>query len=226
MPAPAGLLDHEPAAESLDAVGETAQARAVALVGAADAVVDDLDVCAVVGALDATRASGARAYLATLVSASADDEVGRGLDGLGQALVERNVDRDGQRRGVGDRLDRRAQAVVGEHGGMHARAPARAAPPARGAISSPAPSSMARRAGSAVTRRAAMRTVSEVATSRCWAPSCRLRSRRRRSASLASRMRMRDAASSSRAWALAIAWAARSAKSATRNSASGGNGTP
>ena len=38
-------------------------------------------------------------------------------------------------------------------------------------------------------------------------------------------MRTRDAASSLRAWALAIAWAARSAKSATRNSASGGNGS-
>ena len=69
-----------------------------------------------------------------------------------------------------------------------------------------------------------MRTASDVATSRCWAPSWRLRSRRRRSASLASTMRMREAASSSRAWALAMAWAARSAKSPTRNSASGGKG--
>ena len=43
VPSPAGLADHEPAAERLDAVGEAAQPRAAALVGAADAVVDDLD---------------------------------------------------------------------------------------------------------------------------------------------------------------------------------------
>ena len=39
------------------------------------------------------------------------------------------------------------------------------------------------------------RSCSATATSRCWAPSCRLRSSRRRSASLACTMRARDAAS-------------------------------
>ena len=48
------------------------------------------------------------------------------------------------------------------------------------------------------------RSCSDSATSRCWAPSCRLRSRRRRSASLAATMRSREACTSaSREWASA-----------------------
>ena len=62
-------------------------------------------------------------------------------------------------------------------------------------------------------------------TSRCCAPSCRLRSRRRRSASPASTIRARDAASSSCASAFAIACATSSAKSHKRRSTPSGSGS-
>ena len=118
MPGADRTADHEPAAEGLDTVGEPAQAGAAALVGAADAVVDDLDLCAVVGAPDADPRFGGLRVLGHVGQRLAHDEVGRRLDGLGQALVERDIDRHGQWGDVRDGLDRRAQAVVGEHGGM------------------------------------------------------------------------------------------------------------
>ena len=71
VPAP-GRADHgQPPVERLDAVGQPAQPRAAGLVGAADAVVGDLDDG--VAARAARRARWpcvACAYLATLVSAS------------------------------------------------------------------------------------------------------------------------------------------------------------
>ena len=91
--------DDEPAAERLDAVGEAAQPGAAALVGAADAVVDDLDRARWPSLRSTrTRASRGLRVLGHVGQRLADDEVGRGLDRLGQALVERDVDRDGQRR--------------------------------------------------------------------------------------------------------------------------------
>ena len=71
VPAPGGLTTRQPPVERLDAVGQPAQARAAGLVGAADAVVGDLDDR--VGGRAARRARCAAvacAYLATLVSAS------------------------------------------------------------------------------------------------------------------------------------------------------------
>ncbi len=72
----------------------------------------------------------------------------------------------------------------------------------------------------AATVERAMRRSSESDTSRCWAPSCRLRSSRRRSASPAATMRARDAASSDRASALARHSATTSANWSTDCSAS------
>ena len=61
----------QPAVERLDPVGEPAQPGAARVVGAADAVVGDLDRRrAVAGAQTRTVAGVAWAYLATLVSAS------------------------------------------------------------------------------------------------------------------------------------------------------------
>ena len=62
----------EPAVERRDAVGEAAQARAACGIGAADAVVGDLDHDAAVVARDARRRPPTRrACLTTFVSASA-----------------------------------------------------------------------------------------------------------------------------------------------------------
>ena len=69
-----------------------------------------------------------------------------------------------------------------------------------------------------------MRRSSATDTSRCCAPSCRLRSSRRRSASPASTMRARDAASCSWASAFASACATSSAKSYRRCSRRPGAG--
>jgi len=63
----------------------------------------------------------------------------------------------------------------------------------------------------ALTSASAIRSRSAIETSRCCAPSWRLRSSRLRSASPTATMRARDAASCSWASALAIAWAASSA---------------
>ncbi len=59
-------------------------------------------------------------------------------------------------------------------------------------------------------------------TSRCCAPSCRSRSKRRRAPSAAATILAREAVSSARVWAFAIAIATRSAKSARRASVSAG----
>ena len=81
---------------------------------------------------------------------------------------------------------------------------------------------VARRGGSRSSCALASRSCSASDTSRCCAPSCRLRSSRRRSASPACTMRARDAASFSCASALASAWATSSATSHRRRSAPSG----
>ena len=79
--------------------------------------------------------------------------------------------------------------------------------------------------GSLSTRARARRICRETATRRCWAPSCRSRSRRRRAASPAPTIRVRDAASSRRASAPASARATSSAKLSRRCSAFDASGS-
>ena len=120
-PAAGRADDAQAAVERLDAVGEAAQARALDVVGAADAVVGDLDdQPPVVAPRPRTLALDACAYLATFVSASEHEVVGGELDGPGS----RPGDVDGQvhvhRRRARQRVERRPEPVVLEHGRMHA----------------------------------------------------------------------------------------------------------
>ena len=70
MPAPGGLSSDERAVERRHAVGQSAQPGATRRVGAADAVVRDLDGDVAVEAPTETVACVARAYFATFASAS------------------------------------------------------------------------------------------------------------------------------------------------------------
>ena len=67
-----------------------------------------------------TRACVAPACLATLASASDDDEVGGRLDRRREPLGQRDVELHGDRRAGGERLERRVEPALGEHGGMDA----------------------------------------------------------------------------------------------------------
>ena len=181
----------QPAVERLDAVGEAAQPRAARRVGAADAVVGDLDHERRRPRAAARRSrSPPAAYLATLVSALGHEVVGGDLD-RARAAARRSPRR--ARRGSGaraaQRLERDREAVVGEHRRDGCPGRARAAPRApavsssRARLQQPSPP---RRPRAAVPP-AAGATI-EIETSRCCAPSCRSRSSRRRSVSLASTM--------------------------------------
>ena len=89
-------------------------------VGAADAVVADLDLELV--AVEPDRHHGVRraAVLADVGERLGDHEVGRRLDRHRQPLVELGVELDGHRRAVGQRLQRGHEPAVGEHGGVDA----------------------------------------------------------------------------------------------------------
>ena len=155
-----------------------------------------------------------------------DHEVGRRLDRLGQPLAR--ASRRGRPRSArarrAPRARRRARGRRARRGGC--RAPARAA---RRAPASAPPgrrrAARSARSGSLCTLPWARRMVSESATSRCWAPSCRLRSSRRRSAVPASTIRAREARSSStraRSCACRRSFSiARPAAAATERSSSG-----
>ena len=98
------------------------------------------------------------------------------------------VDVDGQRRAVGERLERGVEAAVGQHRRVDAAGQLAQLLERLARAPSRAPSSMLRGALGVVARAAsrARPSCSASATSRCWAPSCRSRSRRRRSARPAS----------------------------------------
>ena len=128
-----------------------------------------------------------------------DGVVRRRLDRLGQALGQADVERDRERRPGREHLERRLETALREDGRVDplrelaqlGRSPARAP---RELLEQRSAS-----AGDVRSFDCATRSPSARATSRCCAPSWRLRSIRRRSVSLASTMRRRDADSSSRA---------------------------
>jgi hypothetical protein len=111
----------EPPVERVDAVAQPAQPAPLLGIGPADAVVADAHAQ---GSALQRDVDGRRAGLGVLGHVGqrlGRDEVGGGLDGRAQRLpLELPVDlhRDGRARG--ERLQRGAQAVVGEHGRMDA----------------------------------------------------------------------------------------------------------
>src|SRR4051795_8278936 len=78
-------VDGDRAVERGDAVGEAAQARAAALVGAADAVVGDLDDDARARAADGDARARRVRVLGDVLERLGGDEVGGALDGPREA---------------------------------------------------------------------------------------------------------------------------------------------
>ena len=118
MPPPCGRPDAEPAAERLDAVGETAQTRTALAVGAADAVVDDLDDSPLSSGRPSTRRRRRLRVLADVGEALGHDVVRGHLERLGQAPVDLDREPNRHRRPGGELLERDRQPVTREHGRM------------------------------------------------------------------------------------------------------------
>ena len=109
VPRPRGLVDLEPAVERRDAVGEPAQARAGVGVGAADAVVADLDLDPAVAAVDADLGARRVGVAGDVGQRLGDDEVGRPTrPRAGSRSPATSLELDRQRRPAGERLERRA----------------------------------------------------------------------------------------------------------------------
>ena len=183
VPPPVRAPDPQPAVERLDAVGETAQARAALGVGAADSVVDDLDHdLAIRRASISTVAEVASACLPMFARLS-DDEVER-----------RDLERS---RAAGRRARPSAAPAPGARAASCSSATSSPCPLTtagwrpratlaqlleRGRDLAPRliePRARARRRPRAAPRAGSARATS--ATSRCCAPSCRFRSSRFRS---------------------------------------------
>ena len=168
-PRPAGLSTDERPVERRHAVGQAAQARPARGVRAADAVVADVHGHAPVAAPHRDLADVAWAYLATLASASETTKYAALSTGARERLGSSASTVTGTGRACHERLQRRLQAAVGEHGRMDAArelaqlGQARsAAPPARGRAArrarrrrppGPAPCAAAARAPRAATAR-------------------------------------------------------------------------
>ena len=206
VPAPGGTDDAQPPVQRRDAIGQPAQARAAGLVGAADAVVGDLDHRAAGRVPDAHGDRGRLRVLGDVGQRLGGDEVGGELDRLGQATRQPRTETvvgTGER-AASDRAPRRGRGRAPRGG---SRAPARAAPASDWASWSLAvdASCSAADGSSRGCGPAAGAAAATSATRRCCAPSCRLRSRRRRSASPAATMRSREACTSaSRACGLGV----------------------
>ena len=196
VPAPGGLSMVERAVERGEAVLHPAQAGAGSRVGAAAAVVGDLDRSgAVLGPVDAHVGAG-RARVA---------------DDVGQRLGDEEV---------GGGLDRRRAARLGEYsrptGSGARRASVRSAATSPSSVSTAGWMPRASSRSSSVASRAPRATLAELlalasaseraldhlagpaptASSRFWAPSWRSRSSRRRASSAAATMRARESRSS------------------------------
>ena len=118
VPPPRGVQTRKPAAERLDPVGEAAQARPLLGVGAADAVVDDLDRDATVRTADRHLDGRCVRVLGDVGQALADDVVGGDLDGLRQPPADIDGEPNGERRTCGHLLERDREPVAGDDRGM------------------------------------------------------------------------------------------------------------
>jgi hypothetical protein len=117
---PRPRVDLEAAADRRDAVAQAAQAGTRRGVGTADTVVGDLheDLPAVASHADCRmrrlRIPG------DVGERLGNDEVGRGLNAIGQALGRRLLELDRQRSAAGQPIEGRAKAAIGEYRGMDA----------------------------------------------------------------------------------------------------------
>ena len=126
------------------------------------------------------------------------DDVERGrLDRLGQPLRRHGVELDRERRARGERLERRREPAVGEHGRVDPAGELAQLLEREGELGARALRISEAPSGSPSSFAWASRRASESETSRCCAPSWRFRSSRRRSAACTSTMRARDRRSSS-----------------------------
>ena len=195
VPCPGRARDAQPAVERLDAVGQAAQPAAARVVGAADAVVGDLDRRAVAVAPHAHVGARRVGVLRDVRQRLAGDEVGRELDRLRQAAGRLAGRPSSARRARRERARGRRARPCSSTAGWMPRASSRSSSSERRELL--ARGGDERLGGrSSPTRFCSRRSCSAIATSRCCAPSWRLRSSRRRSASPASTIRSRDARSS------------------------------
>ena len=212
--APGGAVDRQDPVERGDAVLEAAQARAAGRVGAAGAVVRDLDDRVAVLALHTHRDVSRVRVLRRIRDRLRDDEVRGGLDDQRQALAG-HVDVDGNGAAGRERLEGRGEPRVARMAGWMPRASSRSSSSAWLSSSAAPVRIVSAPSGSSRSRALASRRATERATSRCCAPSWRSRSSRRRAASPAATMRAREARSSS-SWRLRCVTSSPPKRSRTR----------
>src|SRR4051794_30687683 len=107
-------LDAEAAVEGRDTVLEPAEARTALGTRPADAVVGDLDHDGPRGAEHANRRRGRFCVFRDVRERLGGHVVDRDLDRHGQPLLDLDADVDRKRRPVGERLERRLEAAVGQ----------------------------------------------------------------------------------------------------------------
>ena len=183
--------------DGLEARDQPAQPGAAVERGAADAVVATSTVRWPLSCATDTVARLAAAYLTTLVSASETTKYAETSTCSGEPLVGQLAELDRQRRAVGKRLHGRAQPAVGDTAGWMPRASSRSSFNASSSSSADRSSRRFASSGSQPTFSRASRRRQRQETSRCCAPSCRSRSRRRRCVRPTSTMRLREVRSSS-----------------------------
>ena len=120
VPDPGGRVECQRSIQCADAVGEAAQARPAAGIRAADSIVAHFDVRVAIYPPHGDRGRARVGVLGHVGQRLGDHEVGRGLDRLGQPLAGNLDDLDRQRRADGERLDRRAEPAIGQHGRVDA----------------------------------------------------------------------------------------------------------
>ena len=119
-PAARGALDVQVPAQGAEPVDEPTKAGAARRVGTAAAVVADLDLGLLADALDPDHGLARAGVLRDVGQRLGDREVERQLDRGRGTLGEVAFDGHREARARGQRVDRRPQAAVGQHGGMDA----------------------------------------------------------------------------------------------------------
>ena len=183
-PVPGSALDRQSVASSASSRSRRpARPESARDARTADAVVGDGDAKRRAVPLEPHRRLGRRACFDDVRQRFGDEEVGGELDRVGQPLASRSVHAHRKRRRVAraTRQPPRDLRRAGGSDGFHARARAARRSPAR-----PRPARARATSSCVASPRGCWRgrARARASTSRCCAPSCRLRSMRRRSASV------------------------------------------